>query len=153
MGSNLNNPIAQVQQAIVAIKNFPKTCLLTQSSLYLTKPLGPQDQNNFINAVLKIETNLEPQALLKACQELELKQGRIKTRYWGERTLDVDILLYSNEIIDLPELKIPHPGLKQRDFVLLPLAEIEPDLVLPSAESIKDLLKVPLMFSIINKIS
>jgi 2-amino-4-hydroxy-6-hydroxymethyldihydropteridine diphosphokinase len=126
-------------RAITEIGEFEKTKVLARSSLYESAPLGPQDQSNFINAVIKIETALSPLALLKTCQELELKHGRIKRRHWGERSLDVDILLYGNEIIDLAELHIPHQGLKERSFVLLPLAEIEPELVLPSGETIRDL--------------
>ncbi|MDF2941040.1 MAG: folK [Gammaproteobacteria bacterium] len=139
LGSNLNNPVEQIKQAIVEIAEFETTAVLAQSSLYESAPLGPQDQPHFINAVLAIETELSPLDLLKACQTLELKHGRVKKRHWGERTLDIDILLYGNEIIDLPELTVPHKGLKQRNFVIQPLAEIAPDLCLASGETVKNL--------------
>jgi 2-amino-4-hydroxy-6-hydroxymethyldihydropteridine diphosphokinase len=141
LGSNLDQPKAHIERAIADIAEFDNTAVVARSSLYESAPLGPQDQPNFINAVLAIETELSPLDLLKACQELELKHGRVKKRHWGERTLDIDILLYGNQIIDLPELTIPHKGLKERIFVVQPLAEIDPELVLPSGESILNLLE------------
>ena len=131
LGSNQNSPIIQINQAIAELANLLKTTLLAQSSLYHSKPLGPQDQPDFINAVVKLETELAPMDLLKACQALERQHGRIKTRHWGERTLDIDILLYGDQLIDLPELTIPHPEMMNRAFVLQPLAEIAPELILP----------------------
>ena len=131
LGSNQNNPIEQINQAIAELANLPHTTLLAQSSLYHSQPLGPQDQPDFINAVVKLETELSPMGLLKACQALEQHHGRIKTRHWGERTLDIDILLYGDQLINLPELIIPHPEMMYRAFVLQPLAEIAPELILP----------------------
>ncbi|MDO8953927.1 MAG: 2-amino-4-hydroxy-6-hydroxymethyldihydropteridine diphosphokinase [Gammaproteobacteria bacterium] len=131
LGSNLNSPIDQINQAITELANLPRTTMLDHSSLHHSKPLGPQDQPDFINAVVKLETELAPMDLLKACQALEQQHGRIKTRHWGERTLDIDILLYGNQLIDLPELTVPHPEMMNRAFVLQPLAEIAPELILP----------------------
>jgi len=138
LGSNLSEPITQVNAAIEAIKNIAQSQVTKISSLYLSKPMGPQDQDDYINAVLSLETNLEPLALLDTLQALENKAGRIrKDNRWGARILDLDILLFGNEIISTERLTIPHYGLHEREFVLLPLAEISPELMLPTGESIK----------------
>jgi len=134
LGSNLNQPMQQIKQAIEALSCHPLIQVLAQSSLYESLPLGPQDQPNFINAVIKISTSLTPQQLLLLCQNIEQQHGRVKTRHWGERTLDIDILLYGEQLIDLPELKIPHPQMHKRNFVLLPLLEIAPELTANYAE-------------------
>lgn len=141
IGSNLQQPVHQVQQAIQALKQLPDTRLLTHSRLYHSRPLGPQDQPDFVNAVAAIETQLTATALLHQLQEIEQAQGRVRNgRRWGPRTLDLDILLYGDEIINLPQLNVPHPGLHQRNFVLYPLHEIAPDLVVPGRGALATLL-------------
>lgn len=132
IGSNLDNPLAQVRLALKSLAAVPDTRLLGQSSLYRSAPLGPLDQPHYINAVASIETALDPLALLDALQAIELAQGRVRTgERWGPRTLDLDILMYGDEIISTERLTVPHPGLQQRNFVLYPLQELAPQLVLP----------------------
>lgn len=140
IGSNLADPIAQAESAIAALEQLPETNLLRVSSLYGSKPMGPQDQPDYINAVACIETTLSPLSLLDALQQIENTQGRKRLQRWGARTLDLDILLYGNEIIDSPRLTIPHYGMKAREFVLYPLAEIAAELILPCGQSLQDVL-------------
>lgn len=132
IGSNLDNPVAQVRLALKSLAAVPDSRLLGQSSLYRSAPLGPLDQPQYINAVASIQTALNPLALLDALQAIELAQGRVRTgERWGPRTLDLDILMYGDEIISTERLTVPHPGLQQRNFVLYPLQELAPQLVLP----------------------
>jgi len=138
LGSNLSDPIKQIQQAISKISNIAKSKLLCVSSLYLSLPMGPQDQNDYINAVLSIETSLLAIELLDALQAIENEAGRVrKKNRWGARILDCDILLFGSEIINNERLIIPHYGLQDREFVLFPLNEIAPTLLLPDHKSIK----------------
>jgi len=109
--------------------------------LYCSKPMGPSDQPHYINAVAKIETDLAPLLLLDTLQQIELEKGRVrKAQRWGPRTLDLDILLYGDEQIVSERLTVPHYGMKQREFVLYPLAQIEPMLSMPDGKTISDLL-------------
>lgn len=140
LGSNLQDPASQVERALQSIDQLPKTRLLKHSRLYSSKPLGPQDQPDFVNAVCLIETELDPQALLFALQQIELNQGRIKKRHWGERNIDLDILLYADKTLQTQTLTVPHPEIAQRDFVLLPLAEIAPGLLIPGLGQVEDLI-------------
>lgn len=138
LGSNLSEPIEQVKSAINEISNIVQTKLLKASSLYLSKPMGPQDQDDYINAVVAIETSLSAIELLNALQAIENKAGRVrKENRWGARILDLDIILFGSETLNTDRLVIPHYGLCEREFVLLPLAEISPALSLPSGESVK----------------
>ncbi|WP_417512092.1 2-amino-4-hydroxy-6-hydroxymethyldihydropteridine diphosphokinase [Methylophaga sp.] len=131
LGSNLDDPQTQILTAIEDIKNLEDTRLLHQSSLYHSPPMGPQDQPDYVNAVVEVDTALPPHVLLDNLQQLEQKHGRVKKRHWGERTLDLDILVYSDYVIDDDRLKVPHPGLSERAFVVYPLAEIVADLTIP----------------------
>jgi len=140
LGSNLSDPRAQVINAAKAIGNIVESNVITLSSLYLSKPMGPQDQDDYINAVIAIETSLSALELLDALQSIENSAGRVrKDNRWGARILDCDILLYGNESIENERLTIPHYGMKLREFVLLPLAEISPSLHLPDGSSISEL--------------
>jgi 2-amino-4-hydroxy-6-hydroxymethyldihydropteridine diphosphokinase len=139
LGSNLSDPRRQLQQAISALEGIPKTRVLAVSSLYRSRPMGPQDQPEYINAVAGLETDLEPEALLDALQAIEHDQGRVRGRHWGARTLDLDILLYGDEVISTERLSVPHPGLHQREFVLYPLYELAPDLVIPERGPVSSL--------------
>ncbi|WP_127470413.1 2-amino-4-hydroxy-6-hydroxymethyldihydropteridine diphosphokinase [Thiomicrorhabdus aquaedulcis] len=130
LGSNLANPSLQLRSALKAMANLPNTCLLSTSSFYGSAPQGPQDQPDFINAVCLLDTPLLPNELLKALQAIEQTQGRTKKRHWGERLIDLDILLYDDQVINAIDLTVPHPQLLLRDFVLQPLAEIAPGLVI-----------------------
>jgi 2-amino-4-hydroxy-6-hydroxymethyldihydropteridine diphosphokinase len=141
IGSNLETPVDQVQQAIQELSNLPHCQLVKASSLYASKPLGPQDQPDYINAVVHLDTDLEPLALLDALQELEHLHRRVRKQHWGPRTLDLDMLLYNQETINHARLQVPHPGLTQRNFVLYPLAEINSQLSLPNGTSLQQLLQ------------
>ena len=131
IGSNLNNPVQQVSIAIHEIKQLSKTRLLAASRFYQTKPLGPKPQPDFINAVVAVQTGLSARQLLDELLQIEQAHHRVRQERWGPRSLDLDILLYGQEIIQQPGLTIPHPGMIDRDFVLQPLLEIAPELVLP----------------------
>jgi len=141
LGSNLADPVDQVKTAISNLQSLPDSQLLTWSSLYASPPMGPQDQPDYINAVAAIETALSAHQLLDALQAIEQQQGRIRQRHWGERTLDLDVLLYEQNEINDDRLQIPHPGIALRAFVLYPLAEIAPDLNIPNVGDIKQLLQ------------
>lgn len=135
LGSNLNNPVSQVELAITNLAKLPKTQLLKSSSLYFSKPQGPQDQPDFVNAVAKVETGLSAQELLTALQEQEQSHGKKKIREWGERIIDLDILLFGEQVIKTANLQIPHPQLSLRDFVLIPLQQVEPSLSIPGHDA------------------
>lgn len=146
LGANLANPVQQLELAIAALRQVPHSRLVAVSSLYGSKPMGPQDQPDYVNAVAALDTSLSPEALLDALQNIEQSQGRQrKAERWGPRTLDLDILLYGEQIINTERLTVPHYGLKQREFVLYPLAEIAAELQLPDGTVLSSLLEqVPL---------
>lgn len=138
LGSNLSEPINQVKNAIKKIEKVSKSQVKSVSSLYLSKPMGPQDQDDYINAVLTLETSLSAIELLNALQEIENQAGRArKENRWGARILDLDIILFGDEVIDSERLTVPHYGMANREFVLLPLIEIAPLLQLPDGSSVK----------------
>jgi 2-amino-4-hydroxy-6-hydroxymethyldihydropteridine diphosphokinase len=139
LGSNLAQPREQIRGALEAIGALSSTRVVTQSSLYRSAPMGPADQPDYLNAVVAIDTGLGPRGLLEALQRVERAQGRVRSVRWGPRTIDLDILLYGDRVIDEPGLRVPHPGMPQRAFVLVPLLEIAPDLVLPGAGPLRDL--------------
>ena len=142
LGSNLSLPEKQIQAACTSLAALPNTELLKCSSLYQSRPMGPQDQPDYVNAVALIKTELSPETLLKHTQLIENQQGRTrKANRWGPRTLDLDILLYGKQQIDTECLSVPHPGMQQREFVLYPLIEIAADLILPSGEKLSDLVR------------
>ncbi len=138
LGSNLGNPEAQINHALHAISKLADVVLANVSALYGSRPLGPQDQPDFINAVAEVRTQLAPLNLLHALQAIEESSGRIRTRHWGPRTLDLDILLWQGLTLDEPVLRIPHPGITDRPFVLMPLYEIAPDICLPDGSALYD---------------
>jgi len=141
LGSNLSQPRLQLENARQAMQSLASTREIVCSSYYRSAPMGPADQPDYVNAVAALETALDPLELLHALQAIENAQGRVRTgQRWGARTLDLDILLYGDEIIDHPELKVPHPGISQREFVLYPLQEIAPEnLVIPGLGSLAEL--------------
>ncbi|WP_428240177.1 2-amino-4-hydroxy-6-hydroxymethyldihydropteridine diphosphokinase [Gynuella sp.] len=130
LGSNLDDPAAQIEIALGELDATDHTQLVVCSSLWSSKPLGPQDQPDYINAVCQISTLLAPHPLLDWLQSIERSHHRIKTRHWGERTLDLDILIYGDQEVQTERLTIPHPQITFRNFVLLPLAEIAPQLMI-----------------------
>ncbi len=140
LGSNLESPVQQVSSAVNELAELETTQLLQHSSLYRSSPVGPQDQDDFINAVAMLETDLKPLDLLDALQELENRHGRRRLRHWGERTLDLDILAYGNSSIASDRLTIPHPEIANRTFVLKPWAEIEPNWSIPGLGRVSDVL-------------
>jgi 2-amino-4-hydroxy-6-hydroxymethyldihydropteridine diphosphokinase len=140
LGSNLQNPQQQLLDAVNEMAIWPDVQALELSPLYRTAPIGPQDQPDFINAVARLRTCLSPSALLKALQGLEQKHGRVRQRHWGERTLDLDILLYGTMQIEQPELSVPHPQLAKRAFVILPLRDVaEAGLAIPGLGLLSEL--------------
>ncbi len=140
LGSNLEDPRLQVSDALVELREIPNTELLSHSLLYRSDPVGPPGQPDYINAVAKLDTSLEPEELLDALQAIEQAHQRVRIEHWGPRTLDLDLLLYANDQIDTERLKVPHPFMTERSFVLYPLAEIEPNLVLPKGDHLSDIL-------------
>ncbi len=141
LGSNLAEPLAQLHEALQALTQLPHSKLLAVSSFYLSDPLGPSDQPRYVNAVAQLECALEPLLLLDALQHIEQQQGRVrKAERWGPRTLDLDILLFGQRLIDQARLQVPHYHLHARAFVLYPLAEIAGSLSLPDGRQLDDLL-------------
>ncbi|MGA9855910.1 MAG: 2-amino-4-hydroxy-6-hydroxymethyldihydropteridine diphosphokinase [Gammaproteobacteria bacterium] len=133
LGSNLHGPAGQIERAFVELNVLPRTRLLARSHLYRSRPLGPQDQPDYINAVAMLTTELAPLKLLQALRKLEEGHGRRRTveGHWGARSLDLDILMYGDVRVNTPELTLPHPQMHVRSFVLYPLAELAPTLVIP----------------------
>lgn len=142
LGSNLEQPVRQVQNALAALAIIPGTRVFAHSRLYRSLPQGPQDQPDFINAVAALDTNLSAPDLLHALQNIELQQGRIRSaEKWGPRTVDLDLLLYGSSTYRDNDLIVPHPHVHQRDFVLVPLLEITPEIEIPGLGKARELLK------------
>jgi 2-amino-4-hydroxy-6-hydroxymethyldihydropteridine diphosphokinase len=138
VGSNLSNPRLQVRNAIAQITQAENITLISASSLYISKPMGPQDQDDYVNAVICIETNLAPLELLDTLQAFENQAGRVrKDNRWGARILDLDILLFGELVMDTQRLTLPHYGIKEREFVIFPLEEITEEFILPDGDSVK----------------
>lgn len=137
LGSNLDNPLQQLKQAVETLQKFAKNFAI--SPFYGSKPLGPQDQPDYVNAVAKFDTELSPIALLDKLQHIENEQGRVRLRRWGERTLDLDILLYGQQQIHNERLIVPHYDMQNREFVIVPLYTLSPELVLPNGVRLADL--------------
>jgi len=143
LGSNLQQPIQQLSQALQRLAKIPQTRLMTASPFYQSAPLGPADQPDYINAVAALATGLSPLELLDALQAIERQQGRVRQgKRWGPRTLDLDLLLYGDQQIHTDRLTVPHPGLGERNFVLYPLSDIAgKDLHIPGSETLGHLLE------------
>lgn len=141
LGSNLENPLAQVTLAQLAIASHEHITEIKSSSLYVSSPMGPQDQPDYVNAVMRAKTDLTAIELLRVLQKIENNQGRVrKGERWGARTLDLDLLLYAEQQIQHPDLIVPHIGLSERAFVLYPLQEIAPEgLIVPGKGSVAEL--------------
>ncbi|MCU7960785.1 MAG: 2-amino-4-hydroxy-6-hydroxymethyldihydropteridine diphosphokinase [gamma proteobacterium symbiont of Bathyaustriella thionipta] len=140
LGSNLQDPLAQMRRALAAIRKLPLR-LLGQSSLYQTLAIGPGEQADYLNAVVQVATRLQPLALLTELQQIERQQGRQRTaQRWSARTLDLDILLFEERVCDDPQLTLPHPRMHERAFVLIPLLEIADSIKIPGQGAAKDLL-------------
>lgn len=140
LGSNLLSPMQQVRQAISELAQLAESQFYAVSRIYRSRPMGPADQPDYINAVVALDTRLTPPALLDALQAIENRHGRKRGAVqWGPRTLDLDLLLFGDAVINEPRLTVPHPGMYERSFVLRPLADIVPSLVLPGGQSLKAL--------------
>ncbi|MEO5622666.1 MAG: 2-amino-4-hydroxy-6-hydroxymethyldihydropteridine diphosphokinase [Dokdonella sp.] len=141
LGSNLDNPPQQLRRALAALANCPRTRLLKHSRLYRTAPWGIADQPAFVNAVAELATSLSPRELLETLLAIECRHGRRRDgSRWGPRTLDLDLLMYSDIRIDEPGLTVPHPRMVERAFVLMPLAELDADLAIPGVGIVGEML-------------
>jgi 2-amino-4-hydroxy-6-hydroxymethyldihydropteridine diphosphokinase len=140
LGANLGDAAQTLRDAFQALAALPQTTLRACSQLYRTPPWGNEDQPAFVNAAAVLDTALAAPALLEALLEIERQFGRVRDPavHWGPRALDLDVLLYGEEIIDLPQLQVPHPHLHARAFALLPLAEIAPDATIPGHGRVRD---------------
>ena len=137
IGSNLDDPIVQVTQAIAELADVPDSFFCGVSSLYRSSPMGSVEQPDYINAVAALVTRLEPKELLQNLREIEDKHDRRRTgERWGPRTLDLDLLAFSDVVTSDEVLTLPHPGIAERNFVLLPLCELAPHLEIPGLGSV-----------------
>jgi 2-amino-4-hydroxy-6-hydroxymethyldihydropteridine diphosphokinase len=142
IGSNLDTPDAQVQRAVTELADLEYSRVTAVSSLYRSAPLGPSDQPDYSNAVAALLTQLAPHRLLAELRAIEDRHGRDRgAARWGPRTLDLDLLVYADRVIDDAELTLPHAGIRQRNFVLLPLHELAPQLLVPGQGRVAALLQ------------
>lgn len=143
LGSNLSQPFQQLNHAKENISGLAGINLLKCSSVYQSKALtlDSEPQNDYLNAVIEIQTSLSANELLDALQQLETEQGRIRGKRWGARTIDLDIILYGNQQISTKRLTVPHAEIENRNFVLYPLSEISPDVIIPGKDTLKALLE------------
>jgi len=140
LGSNLDDPAKQLSSALKDLNLIKNSRVLKDSGLFKSPPMGPQDQPDYLNAVALMETDLGSEVLLDQLQLIENNHGRVRSRRWGERTLDLDLLLYGDEIIDTERLSVPHIGITEREFVLYPLEKINPDLQIPGKGDLAELI-------------
>ena len=131
LGSNLGERETMIRLALDDLSRLPSTRLVRASSLYDTEPVGDVEQPNFLNAVAQLETELTARQMLWNLLLVERRLGRVRTRHWGPRAIDLDLLLFGSAVVDEPDLKVPHPELIRRSFVLVPLVELDPLLVHP----------------------
>ena len=140
LGSNLQMPARQIDEAFELLAEIEGSRLVRRSSLYRSTPLGGIEQPDFVNGVAAMLTTLEPSEFLAKLQAIEKRQGRERDgARWGPRVLDLDLLVFCGQIIEQPGITVPHPGIAERNFVLLPLGEIAPDLVIPGLGRVADL--------------
>ena len=140
LGSNQSNPISQIKNATDLIEKIETSKIIKKSSLYESLPVGYLDQPNFINQVISLETSLSPAELFERFQQIEFQLKRVKKIVNGPRTIDIDILLFNQEIILTNDLTIPHPRMLDRAFVMIPLLEIEPNILVPKISNLKEIL-------------
>lgn len=141
LGSNLGDSQATLHSALRQLENHSSIAVSTVSSFYGSTPHGPQNQPDYVNAVCAITTTLSAQGLLHTLQQIENQHGRERTLRWGARTLDLDLLLYGDELIDDENLTVPHPYLCERSFVVIPLMELKPELALSDGRTLADCLE------------
>ncbi|QPJ63028.1 MAG: 2-amino-4-hydroxy-6-hydroxymethyldihydropteridine diphosphokinase [Candidatus Nitronauta litoralis] len=153
LGSNLKQPAHNLYTAFVALSKIEGMYSPLLSPLYKTSPFGVQDQPDFINAIAQFQTTLEPRTVLNALLDIEIKMGRVRKEKWGPRLIDLDLLFFGDQTIDEDGLKVPHPGIAERDFVLIPMMDIAPDWIHPTyAKSISELVTQLDGTSTINRI-
>ncbi len=141
LGSNLDNPIAQLRTAKSAISMLPRTRLERCSSFYRTAPVGYTKQSDFLNAVCRLSTELDAATLVEHLLAIEVQHGRVERKQkWGPRILDLDLLLYDQSVMSTPGLTVPHPRLHERAFVLYPLSELDRDLIVPGRGKVTEFL-------------
>ena len=138
LGSNLGDRLGNLQAAVDGLDEAAGVRVMASSRVWETAPVGPP-QPDYLNAVLRVETELPPADLLAACRRVEHDLGRVRRERWGARTIDVDVLLYDARTVDEPDLVVPHPRLTERAFVVLPLLELDPDPVLPDGRRVRDI--------------
>ena len=143
LGSNIAQPREQVKSAISALARLPDTVVIKDAGFYESSPMGPKDQPDYVNTVVECETRLSASALLEHCQQIELTQGSVKKRHWGERSIDLDILLYGDQQLNLENLIIPHVGICQRDFVYLPLLKLNEEIEIPGKGQLQEIINMP----------
>ena len=131
IGSNMESPAKNCIEAADLLDNHPAISVSSRSSLYETEPFGKSDQGWFVNSVVEVTTHLSPELLLNACMAIENKMGRIREEKWGPRIIDLDVLFYDDCVFKEGNLEVPHPGIAERSFVLVPMNEIAPDYVHP----------------------
>lgn len=131
LGANLGDRLANLQRAVDLLAEAPGATVVRCSRVYETEPVGGPRQPDYLNVVVEIRTELSPHDLLRACQGVEATMGRVRTERWGPRPIDVDVLTYDDRTIDEPDLVVPHPRMHERGFVLVPLAELTTDPMLP----------------------
>lgn len=140
LGSNMNDPQAQLEAAVTAIGRVPSTTVLRSSPMYASKPWGKTDQPDFVNMVVEIETGLQPHTILRHCKHIEQEQGRVAGERWGPRPVDIDILLFGKRTLRTASLVVPHPRMWDRAFVLRPLSDLRPDMTGPDGRTITEYL-------------
>jgi 2-amino-4-hydroxy-6-hydroxymethyldihydropteridine diphosphokinase len=131
LGANLGDRLANLQRAVDLLAEVPGVAVVRSSRVYETEPVGGPDQPEYLNAVVEIRTDLSANGVLEACLGVEARMGRVRTERWGPRPIDLDILTYDDRTIDEPDLVVPHPRMHERGFVLVPLAELDTDPMLP----------------------
>ena len=137
LGSNLSDRLANFRQAVALLGEQDGLHVTRASRVYETDPVGPP-QPEYLNMVVEVDTRLGPKELLAACLDIERRMGRVRTERWGPRIIDIDLLLYDDERIEEPDLVVPHPRMHERGFVLVPFAELAPDLALPDGRSVSE---------------
>lgn len=141
LGANIENPVEQLTRATQLLARMPQTSVSRCSGIYQSPPMGPQDQPDFFNACVALSTGLSSHQLLAFMQDIEQSMGRTKHRRWGERCIDLDLLVFGSEQCSTPVLQLPHPGIAERDFVLKPLRElVESDFTVPGVDNIDTLI-------------
>ncbi len=141
LGSNLGDPPRQIADAVCELAHLALSGSVERSQLFRNAPLGCADQPDFFNAVVRFETRLFPMGLLEALQSIEQRHGRVRREKWGARTLDLDLLLYGGGRIDHPRLRVPHPEIAERAFVLRPMFDLNPAEIVPGMGSVRQLLE------------